>query len=107
MPMLELTIEAKVLSTFEGKEGERFTRSEIIEMVVKKFPGTNKSSVIPSDYCYNKINNGINFKFHVFEWVTRGVYKYLGRRYKFNGLVLWKGEEYGIWNDGHFKKFHS
>lgn len=105
MPKSDLTIEEKVLSTFAGKEGETFKRHEIIDMVLKKYPGTNKDSVIPSDYCYNMTNNGIKFKFHVFELQSRGVYKYLGEGVKYNGLVYWKGSEYGEWKNGEFKEF--
>jgi hypothetical protein len=102
-----LTIEEKVLSTLQGKEGQVFRCQEILEMVVKKYPGTNITSVIPSDYCYNIVNNGIKFRFHQLEQVSRGVYKYLGEGVKYNGLVYWKGSEYGEWKNGEFTKFKS
>lgn len=98
------TIKEKVVSTFEGKEGQVFRRREIIEMVLKKFPDTNDTSVIPSDYCYNITNNGIKFNFHLFEYLERDTYKFLGAGAIYNGLVSWNGSEYGKWTNGKFKK---
>lgn len=99
-----MPVEEKVLETFQGKDGKEFWRKEIVELVIKKFPDTNKSSIMPSDYCYNITNNGIKFNFHVFKWLSRGKYKYLGQHLKYSGKVYWKGLEYGVWVNGVFRK---
>ena len=61
--------------------GEIRTRKEIIEMVLAAFPGTNSSSVIPSDYCYNITNAGIKFQHHLFEYLEDSRYRVLGKDY--------------------------
>ena len=77
-----MTILEKIKEYFLNCEiGEIFTRNEIIEMIHKEY-GINKSSIIPSDYCYNISNKGKeadkNLKnFNLFLWVERGVYKYV------------------------------
>ena len=52
----------------------------------------NESSIIPSDYCYNltnkdKLANVSLEKFKIFEWLTKGQYRYLGENYPFAGSV--------------------
>ena len=40
---------------------------------------------IPSDYCYNKTNKGINYEKqpHYFLYLGRGKYQYKGKNYKY------------------------
>lgn len=92
----------KFLNVFSGHEGEVFTRSKIIELICIKFPGTNQSSLIPSDYCYNLYNKGINFKNHIFEQVDQGHYKYLGLNAAYTGKVYWSKSDHpvGEWLNG-------
>lgn len=52
--------------------------------------GTNLDSIILSDYCYNRNNNGIAFKKHLFEYITRSSYKYLGENCLYTGLIYQK-----------------
>ena len=68
------TIKTKVIEVFEDRIGEVFLRNEIIDLVVNRYPGTNRSSVIPSDYRYNVVNVGIDFDFHLFESLGEGRY---------------------------------
>jgi len=88
-----MTIIEKVRDTFTGcEQGTFFTRSEIINMVRTKH-GVNEGSIIPSDYCYNMANKGKLAdasleKFNIFEWISRGKYRYLGENYPYSGLVL-------------------
>ena len=57
-----MNILEKVQDSFNGCEsGTEFSCREIIDKVVQKH-GCNPGSIIPSDYCYNRINNGINFQ---------------------------------------------
>lgn len=69
---------------------EIFTRDEIVDRVVLKYK-TNRSSVIPSDYCYNRTNNDIQKRFskqlHIFEYLSNGKYKYLGENYSYVGNI--------------------
>ena len=62
------------------------TSSQIKDMVSRKF-GTNKNSVLPSDYCYNRTNKGISFSKHIFEMIDRDNYRYLGENYPYSGHV--------------------
>lgn len=52
--------------------------------------GTNPGSIMLSDYCYNRYNEGIAFTHHLFEYVTRSTYKYLGEHYPYTGYVYQK-----------------
>ena len=81
-----MTILDEVRETFKNIELEsEFTTYEIKEMVYLKF-GRNKSSVIPSDYCYNMTNKGkvgSLEKFNIFIQLKRGLYKFVGENYKY------------------------
>lgn len=46
-------------------------------------------SYIPSDYCYNRKNNGINYdkQPHYFLYLKRNKYKYVGQNYTYTGEV--------------------
>jgi hypothetical protein len=99
-----MKIREKVLSVMKGKEERIFSSHEIIDMVLQKFPDTNKSSVLPSDYCYNRINKDIEKKFrlgfHVFESLNDNLYKYLGQESSYTGPIYWKGKKVGDWLKG-------
>ena len=63
--------------------GTKFTRKEIIDMVNQRF-GTNPSSILPSDHCYNMTNKGKrgaardnNFFLNIGD----GEYEYVGEHY--------------------------
>ena len=59
-----------VVDTFANTPiNSEFTRSEIIKFVTSKH-GCNPDSVMPSDYCYNRLNKGINYEkhLHLFEY---------------------------------------
>ncbi len=75
----------------EYSVGTIFTRQEIISIVVRKY-GHNPTSIIPSDYCYNRINNGIDFDnyLHIFEYTIDKRYKYLGVNYPYTGKIYHK-----------------
>lgn len=79
---------------------------KLINKVVVKH-GCNPGSIIPSDYCYNRINNGIDFEnlLHIFEFKGNGRYKYLGENYPYSGTIFHKpkgGLEIAIgkWSNG-------
>lgn len=48
-------------------------------------------SIIPSDYCYNRVNDGITLaKPTLFEYVEYGKYRLLGKDYPYEGVVYHK-----------------
>lgn len=87
-----MTTVEEVLKTFEDFEiGTEMTTSEIKRFVYLKF-GRNPESVIPTDYCYNRFNDGIDLKEHlkIFEYLERGKFKYLGKNFPYSGKVYHK-----------------
>ena len=79
-----------VIETFKHTPiNSEFTRSEIVKLVTSKF-GCNPTSVIPSDYCYNRLNKGINYEkyLHLFEYTDTKTYRYLGLNYPYTGKIL-------------------
>ena len=79
-----MTVNEEIVDAFKQVEiGKIFTTSEIIDLVCEKYE-RNRSSVIPSDLCYNSSNWGVeNTDYHkynkrLFLKVERGVYKYVG-----------------------------
>lgn len=72
------------------EKGNTFKRNEIITLVHEK-TGANRSSIIPSDYCYNRRNRGIKFpQMCLFERLETGNYKYLGPNYSYSGPVYFR-----------------
>ena len=84
------------------------TTKEIKELLQREF-GTSEGSILPSDFCYNRYNEGIKFDKHIFEYIKKGVYSYLGENYQYNGRIIHKPkgskteEVVGYWENG--KKF--
>lgn len=92
-----LTILDKIKTSFiNQKIGREFKTQEIINMV--RFKCTiNESSIIPSDYCYNRMNmdkweNNQLLDFNIFEYVGRDSYIYLGEDYPYNGDINYKAK---------------
>ena len=89
----------------------KISLKELYELLGARF-GTNSGSVIPSDYCYNRTNKGIEFlkKPRLFSFLGDGTYECLGENYPFNGSVYTceKGSseevEVGTWENGVFYK---
>ena len=110
-----LSIKEKILETFKGKEGQLFRPHEIIDRVLQKFPGTNTTSILPADRCYNRINKGIERYFqtehclHVFDYSFKdGTYKYIGANNPFySGKIIWKGKEVGEWENGNIERLEK
>ncbi len=71
--------------------------------------GINEGSVIPSDYCYNIVN--LDPKAHDFKaghprlliQIKRGLYKYVGRNYPYDGFITHKGKIVGKWDNGKYE----
>lgn len=63
------------------------TRKEIIQIIHENYNVT-VGSIIPSDYCYNRINDGIALsKPTLFEYLGTGEYRCLGEHYPYNGVI--------------------
>jgi hypothetical protein len=85
----------------------KISLKELYELLGARF-GTNGGSIIPSDYCYNRTNKGIEFskKPRLFSFLGDGMYECLGENYPFNGSVYTceKGSteeiEVGLWENG-------
>ena len=81
------------------------TTSELIHFVHIKY-NIKEKSIIPSDYCYNLINNGIDLsKPTLFEHIGWGKYRCLGKNYSYNGNVYHNGQIVGICKNGERKIF--
>lgn len=71
--------------------GYKITPAEIRRIMNDKH-GVNPGSVMPYDYCYNRVNKGINIRTKptLFEYVNHDkgiIYKCLGKNYPYNGDV--------------------
>lgn len=82
------------------------TAQQIKDELINNY-GINPGSIIPTDYCYNRYNNGIAFNKHIFEYLfDRGTFRYLGENYPYSGKILHKLKNNykeiiaGEWNDG-------
>ena len=95
----KFSLKDKVISVFESLV---LSREEIIDMVISAYPeDTIRSSIIPSDYCYNSINKDpSSFTIHLFEMLGDGRYKYLGLNYAYTGDILHKRRVVGSWLNG-------
>lgn len=103
----KLSIKQKVLSIFCKKNCKIYSIEDIKNEIIKKYPETNPSSIIPSDYCYNIWNKGIKFDFHLFDFLGDAQYKCLGENYPYNGNVYWKEKPVGQWENGKFYFFKN
>ena len=84
-----MNIYDQIKEVLKGREGETITATEIRDEVSRKF-GTNKGSIIPSDYCYNRDNDGIKHDKYIFEFLDSNTYKFLGENYPYTGKIWHK-----------------
>ena len=70
------------------KINDIITTKEFKEYLSKTYHRSD-GSYIPSDYCYNRTNEGIDYSKqpHYFLYLKRGIYKYVGKNYNFTGIV--------------------
>jgi len=102
-----MTVYEEIIEVCKDKQGVILTTAEIVELVHGKF-GRNKTSILPSDYCYNRLNAGINFdkRKHIFIMIGVGEYKYVGENYSYTGFIYCKPQEEieekiaGEWKNG-------
>lgn len=102
------TIKQKILSVFKDKIGQVFNTEEIKDLVVEAFPDTNRTSVIPSDYCYNMVNKDTSsFKLRIFHCIEDNVFICLVENAIYSGPITWKGEIVGRWDAGKYSLSHD
>lgn len=109
-----MTIFDQIQEVLENKIGSEVTSAEIRNTLKAKY-GTNETSVILSDYCYNRKNDGMEFKIEtrIFEYIGRNRYKYLGQNYRYTGKVVHKpinskAEEIeGEWINGIYTQYNK
>lgn len=59
-------------------KGSILSCKEIIDCVCHDYEGTNRSSIIPSDYCSNLSNKApFSGQYHYFEYIKYNTYKVL------------------------------
>ena len=99
-----MTIYEQLIDLLKTRKGDIVATAEVKRELKKKY-GTKASSILLYDYCYNRINNGIRFDKHIFEFLGGGKYKYLGPDYPFTGKIYHKPVhqkiiEVGEWING-------
>lgn len=100
-----MTIYEQIKEVLKDKVGTYVTTSEMKLLINVKF-GTSIDSIFLSDYCYNRFNKGTTFTKHLFQYINRGAYKYLGEKYPFNGYIFHKPKNsleeviVGEWENG-------
>ena len=69
------------------------TRYELYNLISPDH-ALNYDSILPQDFCYNRINDGIAFKdhFYLFEYLGRNSYRLLGDRYPYSGEIIHKSK---------------
>lgn len=78
----------------------------IIRREAERLGDYARDSVLPSDYCYNRINTAaFSGMYPVFEYLGRNSYRYLGPGYPYTGTIMWKPvgqeeREVGRWIEG-------
>jgi hypothetical protein len=81
-----MTIYEKMLSYFQGTE-DHLHISDEIKSNMQKWHGANPTSVIPSDYCYNRWNYGVTSQKPILIRVGPGEYRYIGPDQPYSGLI--------------------
>jgi hypothetical protein len=106
-----MNIYDQIIDVCRGYEGKILTSTQIKDMVFNKF-NTARTSVLPPDYCYNRINRGITFKKHIFIMINHNEYKFVGENYPYSGRIFSKpkGETekiVGKWENGKYDLYDT
>ncbi len=101
----DMTIDQKMILAVQELiklygQGYVATTAELHAFIQERYKIAD-SSIIPSDYCYNRINDGITLsKPTLFEHLTRGQYRCLGLNYPYNGDIYHKEQIVGKCKNG-------
>ncbi|AQM66575.1 hypothetical protein Vca1114GL_00052 [Vibrio campbellii] len=104
-----MNINDKVELVLSQQSKTVFTTKEIKDLCVSNY-NINRNSVIPSDYCYNRTNNGTSNINKFLIYMGFSEYRYVGKSHDYNGLVYHrpKGTSHdqivGEWSNGHFQE---
>lgn len=82
-----MLIYEQLLSIFEEDTDRIYRTGEIRSELEHRF-GTNRDSVIPSDYCYNRWNHGVNTQTPILVWLGKGRYRFIGPDQPYIGPIL-------------------
>ncbi|WP_447079592.1 DUF7225 domain-containing protein [Vibrio alginolyticus] len=102
-----MTIFEKVNQVLSQQIATIFTTKEIKQLCSDEH-NLNPSSVIPTDYCYNRINNGIRNDKNILIYLGFGEFKYVGQSYSYHGWVYQRPKGYnediivGQWKNGSY-----
>ena len=77
-----MTIYGQIKDLLKDDIGRIATSSDRIKELKLKH-GTKARSIIISDYCYNRFNDGIKFDKHIFQYLIQNTYMFLGENYPF------------------------
>ena len=73
------------------RNGDASIPSHELKRQAARLIGLQESSIIPSDFCYNRINAGIPLlNTPMFIQETRGFYRFVGLDYPFTGSMVHK-----------------
>lgn len=99
------TVVSEIISEYGAHY--KISLKEFYELLGARFQ-TNSGSIIPSDYCYNRVNKGIDFqkKPRLLKFLGEGMYECLGENYLYSGDVenAADGAVVGSWENGVFQK---
>ena len=107
-----MTIYEQLLSYFEGTEGRLHTAQEMKSELEQRY-GTNPTSVIPSDYCYNRWNYGVTTQKPILIRVGVGEYRFIGPDQPYTGLIYGRprgeveDQVVGEWKNGQQKLYSN
>ena len=89
MKNAEKVIDAINAYVSDNGPGKIVSREEFYEIVLAKYPEVNRTSVYPSDFCYNLYNSGLRYiddGERCLECVDKGYFKILGTNYKYTKI---------------------
>ncbi len=109
---MKKTIYEKIIEALEKnfQKEEVFFGSDLKSILASEYE-INPGSILLTDYCYNRYNEGIVFDKHLFEYLERNKFKYLGENYPYSGKVFHKPKRsqvehiVGEWVKGELKMF--
>lgn len=101
----------KIRDACRYNQGEIFSVNEIFEILKDLYPKENiqKKSILLADYCYNCVNQGINFNKHIFLRVGEKSYKFVDEDFPYEGGIFYTSgnswshaRKVGVWVDGEY-----
>ena len=90
----------------QSQFGDKPIPGHLIRRQAERIGGYRRDSILPSDYCYNRVNRArISCAHPVFECLGRNEYRYLGPNFTYTGHILWKPvheseRAVGCWSEG-------